>query len=291
MSKLFGLGRQASEFVRRRMSQQTQKADRQIDWQQSSRYVESRRSTWQKLGDLIFGRTDRQYPPRPPGPVTPPPVEPPPIESGGPPRPPTKPPGPTTGFPDGPDDNGRIGPDGVDYGRELGYGDIQLLGRDASYDPADWQVVMDQMRRTPGSSNVYGYYFEFESRTQGILYVTFLDTNSDGSRSGPGPTYGYYDVPAKKYHEFKKATAASAGTAVWDYLRVRGTVWAHQHNYRLIQPGGDYIPRKATRLGFRTRHVPTPGVGRREYRRSTLPERLFAMPDRGEPDRGEPDRG
>ncbi|MCD0459123.1 hypothetical protein [Roseiconus lacunae] len=308
MSKLFGLGRKASEYVRRRSSRATQAADNQIDRQSSSDYVRSRKRTWEKLTDFVFGGGRRRRdttPPEPP-PVTPGYVQPPPVTPGfvppakppgsspqdtqgqtgstggegqSPPRPPR---GPTTGFPPGGDDD-----DSDDD--ELGYGDIQLLGRDASYDPKDWKVVMDQMRLTPGSSNVYGYYFEFESRTMGILYVTFLATHRDGTRGGAGPTYAYYNIPGRKYHEFRRASATSAGSAVWDYLRVRGTEWAHQHQYRLIQPQGDYVPRKATKRGLRTRHVPVPGVGRREFRRSSLPEAI--RPDRGEPDRGLPDRG
>jgi hypothetical protein len=31
----------------------------------------------------------------------------------------------------------------------------------------------------------------------------------------------------------------------------------------LIQISGDYIPREATRLGFKTRDLPAPDVGRR----------------------------
>ena len=313
MSKLYGVARQASEYVRRRFSGQIQRADEAITQQSPSNYTRSRKSFLQKLSDFIFGRTDKRYPPTaPPGrdSATPPPVEPTGGRAGGaniPPGtpPPIPPPYPTqpSGQPPG-SGGGNRGGSGGGYGggdlppdddRELGPGDFQLLGRDASYDPADWQVVMDSLRLTPGSSNVYGYYFEFESRTRGILYVTFLNQNRDGTRSGPGATYGYYDVPGQKYHEFRRAAASSAGGAVWDYLRIRGTEWGHQHNYRLIQVSGDYVPRKATQRGYRTRNLPAVGeVGRRSYQRSTLPERIRPIdgrPNRGRPDRGEPDRG
>lgn len=274
MSKLFGLGRAASELVRKAK-------DRNIDRKRPmSDYVRSRARVLTSLLDLLSGSRQSRPNQRPPQPPRPPGDSDqrsgaPPVTSGfGVPPTPPRPPEPPAGVP----------------GDEE-FDNIQLLGRDASYDPEDWRVVMEGMRLTPGSSNVYGYYFESESRTHGILYVTFLREHSDGKREGPGTTYGYYSVPASKYHEFKKASAASAGKAVWDYLRVRGTVYAHQHNYRLIQAIGEYVPRKATRRGFRTRNLPDPGVGRRSFRRSTLPERLFAAPDRGEPDRGEPDRG
>lgn len=304
MSKLFGLGRKASEYVRQRMSQATREADEQIDRQGTSQYVQQRKSLFNTLGDFIFGRKKGDSAaPSPPGgmptsPGAPPVVRPPgnypqmpgappvpskPLWTSQPPQPPIRP---TTADPMGI----RPGPEPPDEG----FDDIQLLGRDASYDRQDWEVVQQQMRLTPGSSNVYGYYFEFESRTTGILYVTFLGTIPGGGRGGAGPTYAYYTVPAAVYHRFQRECESSAGSAVWDNLRIRGTIWGHQFTYRLIQPGGDYVPRKATQKGFRTRNVPAIGTGRRSYQRSTLPERLFplkAKPDRGEPNRGEPDRG
>lgn len=313
MSKLFGIGRAASEYVRRRMSRETREADAQIERESTSDYVQSRRTLLQRLSDFVFGRKRRQQdppgrsspptappiqqpggepptfqPPRTRPPLAPP-VQFPPQPRTSPPEPPRRPPT-GTGFDGGDDDAGDGGqpPGGEDYD------DIEILGRDASYDEADWRVVMERMRLTPGSTNVYGYYFEFESRTMGILYVTFLNYYRTETRSGPGPTYAYYDVPARKYHQFQNASGTSAGGAVWDYLRIRGTSWGHQHNYRLIQVSGDYIPRKATRRGFRTRNLPALGTGRREYRRSTLPEQVFpnrGRPNRGQPDRGEPDRG
>jgi hypothetical protein len=163
------------------------------------------------------------------------------------------------------------------------YDDIQLLGRDRSYDDS-MQRVMDRMRIVQ-SSNVYGYYYEIETTPErgGILYVTFLAGEGD-NRSGPGATYAYYDVPLEKYRRFQNASAISAGNAVWDYLRVRGTVWNHQHRYRLIQVSGDYIPRKATRLGFKTRHLPSPGIGRRSFRRSSLAPRSYYWTSRNRPD-------
>lgn len=246
--------------------------------------------------------------PRPPGPVWPVPPE----MTG--PRPPTGPqppppgPPPPTPAPAGPTPPGPIWPIPTpeeDEEPEPG----RVFGRGAPYRPEDFAQMMEEMRVTPGSSNVYGYFFEHESRTRGILYVTFLGANAEGRRNGPGQTYAYYDVPVRKYHDFARATAQSAGGAVWDYVRVRGSVWRHQHNYRLVQSHGDYVPRKATRDGFKTRMVARMGgegpfrrgeytpVGeranaiRRSYTRSTLPERRFANPNRGEPNRGGPNRG
>lgn len=207
------------------------------------------------------------------------------------------------------------------------YDEITLIGRDASYDDAGAvDRLMDKMRQV-SSSNVWGYYFEIEgSPSTGLLYVTFLaEATSGGDRpQSPGSTYVYFDVPTKKYHEFDRASDASAGKAVWDYLRVRGTVWQHQHRYKFLQNQGEYIPRKATRSGFRTRHqinafaskIPNetwsalsrleksqnPTVAdygrkmRRDllskagHKRSTLAPRSF-LPNRGDPNRGRPNNG
>lgn len=207
------------------------------------------------------------------------------------------------------------------------YDDIELLGRDRSYDdPQAVDRLMEKMRQV-SSSNVWGYYFELEaSAHSGLLYVTFLAEAPPGDErpKSPGSTYVYFDVPTKKYHEFSKASDSSAGKAVWDYLRVRGTTWSHQHRYRFIQNQGEYVPRKATKAGFKTRHqqnsfasrIPNetwsalsrleksknPAVAeygqkmRRDllqkagHRRSTLAPRAF-LPDRGSPNRGKPNRG
>jgi hypothetical protein len=291
------------------MSRTTAQADEQIEQRASSEYTRSRRSLVDSLARFIFGQGDRRYPPghgqvEPERDPSQPPTFPggfesnvgaPPVQTEGrqpiPPQPPPR--RPIVGQPEtGGQGGGRDGGGGatIAAGGE-DFDDIQLLGRDAGYDEEDFRVVMSQMRLTPGSSNVYGYYYEFESRTTGILYVTFLATQTGGKRSGPGPTYAYYTVPGRRYHEFARAAEVSAGNAVWDYVRVRHSSWQHQYSYRLIQPQGDYVPRKATQAGYRTRNVPAIGVGRREYRRSTLPERIFPRNNRGTPDRGNPDRG
>lgn len=263
------------------------------------------------------------YPPQSPS-VQPPPVQPPPVQPGRQSQPPEPPPSkplkvpiqrtpPTRPVPRpsgappyvkpqeplrpdyGPPDD-SLPPGGPVDLIEQEFDDVKLLGRDAGYDPDDFAAVMENMRLTPGSSNVWGYFYERESRKSGILYVTFLQQGLDGKKiQAPGPTYAYYDVPVTKAIAFQKATASSAGGAVWDYCRVRGSVYAHQHQYRLVHVSGDYVPRKASRYGYVARAVPALGVGRRSYRRNTLSPirwgRRDNRPNRGEPDRGEPDRG
>jgi hypothetical protein len=177
-----------------------------------------------------------------------------------------------------------------------GYDNIQLLGRDAFYHEDDVRQLVEREHLTPRSSNVYSYVFERESVRTGILYVTFKAWSPGrGKSEGAGPTYAYYDVPLRVYQSFQSTAASSPGGAVWDYLRVRGSVHEHQYHYRivagtLVQGSGVYVPRKATRLGFKNRAVPNVGAGRRGYERNTLPEQHF-LPDRARPDRGNPDRG
>lgn len=203
------------------------------------------------------------------------------------------------------------------------YTEVQLFGRDRGFSD-DMEAVMQGMRRV-SSSNVFGYFFELERPGSGLLYVTFLGQTVSGARtSSAGATYVYFDVPTSKFDEFQRASESSAGGAVWDYLRVRGSSWEHQHRYRLVQTAGDYIPRKATRGGFKTRQLAQPGqpkipnstwaaisrleksedstikeyAGRMKqrllqnsgFRRSTLPARGWS-PNRGTPNRGRPNRG
>jgi hypothetical protein len=183
---------------------------------------------------------------------------------------------------------------------------ITLLGRgSASYDTEAMEAILEREIRTPQSSNVYSFVFEEETdpsgkfyQRSGILYVTFRPwfPGMKERPDGPGPMYAYYDVPLRRYKAFKaQAQFGSAGSAVWEYLRVRGSKWDHRFPYRLvggvkIPAGGVYVPRKATRLGLKTRTLAAPGVGRRGFVRSQLPERAW-MPNRGEPNRGRPNRG
>ncbi len=183
---------------------------------------------------------------------------------------------------------------------------IPLVGRDsASYDPESMEAILNREIRTPESSNVYSFVFEEETdprgrfqERSGILYVTFRPwyPGMEHRPNGPGPMYAYFDVPWRKYRAFAAAaTNQSAGGAVWEYLRVRGSKWDHRFPYRLVggvqvPTGGLYVPRKTTQWGLRQRTLPTPGTGRRGFVRSSLPERPW-MPDRGEPERGGPNRG
>lgn len=174
---------------------------------------------------------------------------------------------------------------------------IELLPR-AEYPRLPDEQVFDSQWIHVGSSNVYAFNFQTTDRRSGILYVQFLNwAPGSKERSGPGPTYAYYDVPVSKWVSFKQAaTNGSAGGAVWDYLRVRGSVYLHQHQYTL-QRGGitttgeQYVPRRSTAKGLRKRTLTEPGTGRRGGVRSQLPEVLNGKPNRGTPRNGAPNRG
>lgn len=139
---------------------------------------------------------------------------------------------------------------------------------------------------TPGSSNVYSFtwvpddqYFQSATSSQlgisgsGTLIVTFKDwePGMEDRPNTPGATYAYSNVSRQKWMQFKAATSPdSAGVAVWDYLRIRGSISGHQHPYRLISVSGEYIPRRATAAGFAQRMLPGAREGQVAWRRSTL---------------------
>ena len=198
------------------------------------------------------------------------------------------------------------GDDG-DFGDDDSFDNIDT-GRDYTSDPAEMDLLQTKMRRV-ASSNVYSYAYQAETPRMGILYVTFLEwapksrggTGEKGD--GPGATYAYFDFPLAKYKQFESLAESSAGSAVWDYCRVRHSVFEHQHTYRLISTSGEYVPRKATAQGFAARSLADVGTGKRGARGSSLaprrqsfrrqlPRRNYAaFPNRGEPNRGEPNRG
>jgi hypothetical protein len=168
--------------------------------------------------------------------------------------------------------------------------------------------------RTPGSSNVYSFQYNFENSTLYVRYqahsvnssaVSVKNTHGlgrvkgtlghtvGGKTGGPGPMYAYYDVPKRVFERL--ARAQSAGRAVWDDLRIRGTAYGHQYSYGLVdaqevqtdEGKGFYVPRKITAGGYRQRSfAPGEGAGR-GYALSSLPreDRNF----RGRPDA--PNRG
>jgi hypothetical protein len=178
------------------------------------------------------------------------------------------------------------------------------------------EVTVTPEIRTPASSNVYSFQYDY---SRSILYVRYQEhtinpraakMSSSGGRThvkgelgrtvggktgGPGALYAYYDVPPRIFERIVRAP--SAGKAVWDDLRIRGTAYGHRFRYTLAAgqvvsmdgQKGVYIPRKVTPQGFRSRTLAIEGTGRRIYGHSALPEERRNF--RGRPNRGTPNRG
>jgi hypothetical protein len=156
---------------------------------------------------------------------------------------------------------------------------------------------------TPNSSNVYMFQYDYLTSTCYVQYKapqinTAAVTNYQsaggmramagdmgktiiGKTNDPGPLYAYYDVPNKVFQTLVQAITNSAGKAVWDELRIRGSVHGHQFRYGLVSgvmvPGeggelANYVPRRAVKGGFKSRSVRTIGAGRGRYVSSTLPQ-------------------
>ncbi|GAB6186261.1 KTSC domain-containing protein [Thermopirellula anaerolimosa] len=96
------------------------------------------------------------------------------------------------------------------------------------------------------SSDVHSVAYDHRDAT---LYVRFHKKEyvrelGDWVPAGPGPIYGYYNVPPNMFLDLLRAD--SPGSWVWDHLRIRGTVAGHRFDYRLVAIAGTYVPRKAT---------------------------------------------
>ena len=155
-------------------------------------------------------------------------------------------------------------------------------------------------------------YFRRAGEKLGMLYVTFIAhevSNTErghelrgknwtheqalgtsgktvGRKNGArGSTYWYASVPYSVYRQFvavrnngdQHGGFKSPGTGVWNALRTRGSIHGHQYQYGLLQcqinaDGSQYIARKATKAGFKTRAHRDGGTGTGGFRTSTLPE-------------------
>lgn len=167
--------------------------------------------------------------------------------------------------------------------------EIQVLGRADINSWTDQQIRESQQGEifTPQSSNVYSYFWVSNAPmgrsatggTNGTLFVTFKawHPGQKGRPNMAGPCYAYSNVNLREYQGFSREADSSAGGAVWDYLRVRGTRHGHQHPYRLvagvqIPEGGEYVPRQVTAGGFRRRMLLNPRTG---WSASTLDEQRW----------------
>ena len=190
-------------------------------------------------------------------------------------------------------------------------GDVQA---ETTEDEEERMPEVSPLVRTPGSSNVYSFQYNYKTSTLYVRYQAHhvnrdavehksthglgrikgtLGRTVGGKTGGPGPMYAYFDVPVRVFERVIRHQ--SAGRAVWDDLRIRGTAFGHQYAYSLVdaqeietkEGKGYYVPRKITSAGYRQRaFAPGSGTGR-SYALSSLPreDRDF----RGRPDA--PNRG
>lgn len=128
-------------------------------------------------------------------------------------------------------------------------------------------------------------YVQYRMQAKPISYVSLVSVCSGElykcavRPDVPGAIYSYggagHKVPMSTFQSM--IAASHPGQVVWKQLRVCGSSWQHQYPYTVVDvPQGQGIPRKSTRRGFRTRSVPTVGLGTRRsgIRQSTLPEQL-----------------
>lgn len=109
------------------------------------------------------------------------------------------------------------------------------------------------MTKVTGSSNVYAYGYDAQTATLRVQFLGnavsahaikgrghrgkrrargTLGKTVTNSRKGPGPVYDYHNVPKRVFERF--SSAPSKGGAVWDMLRVRGTIYGHKYDYNLV---------------------------------------------------------
>lgn len=118
---------------------------------------------------------------------------------------------------------------------QLEYPEIEMTGGDLDLPASIQDAIRDDdtpenaylsgNRQYVISSNVeYFQYFMFyeDGSPQNVLYVGFKD----------GSLYSYQDVSMEEALVFYRAV--SPGGAVWDHLRVRGTVFGYQKPYALV---------------------------------------------------------
>lgn len=153
------------------------------------------------------------------------------------------------------------------------------------------------MERVSGSSNVYAIGYSAETLTMRVQYLAAavsaggisgrghtgrkrvkgkLGRTVTQRRHGPGPTYDYHGVPQSVFNRI--ASAGSKGVAIWDHLRVRGTVYGHQYDYELTAASVTDVVLPAKFQGrytdqqrvARVTYVPRKAVGPGQFKARTM---------------------
>ena len=100
----------------------------------------------------------------------------------------------------------------------------------------DWRII-------EGSTNVNRIAYNKISEKLYVEFKNWLPGMPIGLTDGAGSIYRYGDVTLPEAISFYNAT--SAGTWVWDSLRVRGTWSGHKKPYALEPGQSSYLPRIA----------------------------------------------
>ncbi len=87
-------------------------------------------------------------------------------------------------------------------------------------------------------------------------------------RGGPGPVYDYYNVPPQVFEQI--ASATSKGRAIWDKLRIRGTIYGHRYDYRLVGASVNRVINAAGVPFAKLTYVPRKAVGPGAYKSRTF---------------------
>lgn len=138
----------------------------------------------------------------------------------------------------------------------------------------------------PNSTNVYSYRYDDLNENLFVTYRVYrkIQRGSDQRPNEPGVTYQYFSVPPAVWNRFRSRAQADkrGGEEVWDELRQRGTIFGTQYAYSLVEAqvsdGKTYVPRRATKKGFKRRAVLDAKRTRRGqpvWDENTLPETDF----------------
>lgn len=121
---------------------------------------------------------------------------------------------------------------------------------------------------TPWSTNVNFIAYEMQEDMRDVLVVGYLGMGPDSTNADYGlRVYKYWPFTQDEAIKFFDAAMVSPGGAVWDELRVRGTVFGHQKEYTFMESWRGVKPR-AVEPGYmadpmdQVRHMQIPKSGR-----------------------------
>ncbi len=132
------------------------------------------------------------------------------------------------------------------------------------YDPQTLTMRVQYLATALNARGVRGSGHVGKNRVRGTTGKTLT-----GKRGGPGPLYDYKGVPPRVFERIRSAT--SKGKAIWDGLRIRGTVFGHKYDYELVAASvADVIDLGSNRKVAQVTYVPRRAVGPGQFQGRTL---------------------